>query len=90
MKIVTDNLTSFYVANGPWIKFVKEYCKNDHVRLYRPVSCNGVTCFGIMPDAIPTLERFCEEYNIEVITVPMGTVYYRGRKFEKLMSVMSD
>lgn len=43
-----------------------------------------------MPDAIPTLERFCEEYNIELITVPMGTVYYRGRKFEKLMSVMSD
>lgn len=90
MKIVTDNLTAFYVANGPWIKFVKDYFRRQHIKLYRPVSCNGVTYFGITPDALPVLEKFCEEYDIELVSVPMGTVYYRGRKFEKLMSVMSE
>ena len=87
MKIVTDK-TAFYIENGPWIKIINNYFRSEHVKLYRPVSCNGITRFGIIPDAMPTLEKFCEKYSIELVSVPMSEVYYRGKKFEKLMSMM--
>ena len=88
MKIVTDNLTVFYVENGSWVKAITDYFRERHIRLIHNVSCNRVTCFNLNPEALIVLKDFCDKNGIELISVPMGAVHYRGKRFDQLKKIM--
>lgn len=90
MKIVTDNLTAFYVKNELWVSKVRDYFKNKHIKIIRPISCNGITYCDMVPNTAPILAEFCKENNVELVVVPMGTVYFKGPKMYKLHELMSE
>mgnify|MGYP004534106751 CR=1 FL=1 len=90
MKIVTDNLTAFYVKNELWVSKAREYFREKNIKIIRPISCNGITYCDMVPNTAPILTEFCKENNIELIVVPMGTVYFKGPKYKKLLELMNE